>query len=146
MRDSETHLVALGIDWSFLDIGRVRARIAASNADAAGELARYQQTVLLALEDAENALVRYDRTREEDAHLERAAIDGARAAQLARVRFQAGAADLFEVLDAERTQLQAQDAFADARARSASTAVGVYRAMAGGWPDRTPTREAVAGN
>ena len=145
-RDSETHLVALGIDWSFLDVGRVRARIAASNADAAGELARYQQTVLLALEDAENALVRYDRTREEDAHLQRAASDGARAAQLARVRFQAGAADLFEVLDAERTQLQAQDAFADARARSASTAVGVYRAMAGGWPERTPTREAVGGN
>ena len=145
-RDSETHLVALGIDWSFLDIGRVRARIAASNADAAGDLARYQQAVLLALEDAENALVRYDRTREEDAHLERAALDGARAAQLARIRFQAGAADLFEVLDAERTQLQAQDAFADARARSVSSAVGVYRAMAGGWPEHTPLREAVAGN
>ena len=145
-RDSETHLVALGIDWSFLDIGRVRARIAASNADAAGELARYQQAVLLALEDAENALVRYDRTREEDAHLERAATDGARAAQLARIRFQAGAADLFEVLDAERTQLQAQDAFADARARSVSSAVGVYRAMAGGWPEHAPTREVVAGN
>lgn len=145
-RDSETHLVALGIDWSFLDIGRVRARIAASNADAAGELARYQQSVLLALEDAENALVRYDRTREEDAHLQRAASDGERAAQLARVRFQAGAADLLEVLDAERTQLQAQDAFADARTRSVSTAVGVYRAIAGGWPERTPHRESVAGN
>ena len=144
-RDSETHLVALGIDWSFLDIGRVRARIAASNADAAGELARYQQTVLLALEDTENALVRYDRTREEDAHLERAASDGARAAQLARVRFQAGAADLFEVLDAERTQLQAQDAFADARTRSAAAAVGVYRAMAGGWPQHVPSRQPVAG-
>ena len=145
-RDSETHLVALGIDWSFLDIGRVRARIAASNADAAGELARYQKAVLLALEDTENALVRYDRTREEDAHLERAATDGARAAELARIRFQAGAADLFEVLDAERTQLQAQDAFADARARSVSSAVGVYRAMAGGWPQHPPSREAVAGN
>ena len=145
-RDSETHLVALGIDWSFLDIGRVRARIAASNADAAGELARYQKAVLLALEDTENALVRYDRAREEDAHLERAATDGARAAELARIRFQAGAADLFEVLDAERTQLQAQDAFADARARSVSSAVGVYRAMAGGWPQHPPSREAVAGN
>jgi multidrug efflux system outer membrane protein len=32
----------LGIDWSFLDIGRVRARIAASRADAAGLLAQYQ--------------------------------------------------------------------------------------------------------
>jgi outer membrane protein, multidrug efflux system len=143
-RDSETRLVALGIDWSFLDIGRVRARIAASNADAAGELARYQQTVLLALEDTENALVRYARTRTEDEHLERAALDSATAARLARVRYDAGAADLFEVLDAERTQLQAQDAFADARTRSVSGAIGVYRVLAGGWPARAPLRESVA--
>ncbi len=140
---SETRLVALGIDWSFLDIGRVRARIAASDAEAAGELARYQQSVLLALEDTENALVRFDRTRDEDAHLERAAIDSANAARLARVRFDAGSADLLEVLDAERTQLQAQDAFADVRTRSATSAVAVYRALAGGWPQTLPVREAV---
>ena len=143
-RDSETHLVALGIDWSFLDIGHVRARIAASNADAAGELARYQKTVLLALEDTENALVRYTTTRTEDEHLERAAADGATAARLARVRYEAGATDLLEVLDAERTQLQAQDALADARARSIASAVGVYRALAGGWPDRSPRDAGVA--
>ncbi len=142
-RGSETRLVALGIDWSFLDIGRVRARIAASDADAAGELARYQQTVLLALEDTENALVRYARARVEDQYLERAAIDSARAAQLARVRFDAGAVDLFEVLDAERTQLQAQDAFADSRTRSAIGAVSLYVALAGGWPQTLPTRESV---
>ena len=139
-RDSETRLVALGIDWSFLDIGRVRARIAASDADAAGELARYEQTVLLALEDTENALVRYGRARVEDQHLERAALDGERAAQLARIRFEAGAADLFEVLDAERTQLQAQDAFADGRTRSVIGAVALYKALAGGWPQVLPVR------
>src|SRR3546814_5092771 len=77
----------LGIDWSFLDIGRVRARIAAADADAEGALARYEQTVLLALEDTENALVRYARARTEDAHLQRAAADSATAARLARVRF-----------------------------------------------------------
>ncbi|MEG3790853.1 efflux transporter outer membrane subunit [Lysobacter sp. CCNWLW3] len=143
-RASETRLVALGIDWSFLDIGRVRARIAASDADAAGELARYQQTVLLALEDTENALVRYGRARVEDGHLERAAIDSAKAAQLARVRYEAGAADLFEVLDAERTQLQAQDAFADGRTRSVTGAVALYKALAGGWSSRVPVREDVA--
>lgn len=143
-RASETRLVALGIDWSFLDIGRVRARIAASDADAAGELARYQQTVLLALEDTENALVRYGRARIEDGHLERAAQDSAKAAQLARVRYEAGAADLFEVLDAERTQLQAQDAFADGRTRSVTGAVALYKALAGGWSSRTPLREDVA--
>ncbi len=142
-RDSETRFVALGIDWSFLDIGRVRARIAASEADAEGELARYRQSVLLALEDTENALVRYARVREEDAQLEQAARDSARAADLARLRFDAGATSLLEVLDAERTRLQAQDAFADGRTRSATGAVSLYRALAGGWPQTLPVREAL---
>jgi NodT family efflux transporter outer membrane factor (OMF) lipoprotein len=144
-RGSETRFIALGIDWSFLDIGRVRARIAAADADAEGELARYEQTVLLALEETENALVRYGRARAEDAHLERAAVDSATAARLARVRFDAGAVDLFEVLDAERTQLQAQDAFADSRTRSAIGAVSLYVALAGGWPDALPVRGKLAG-
>lgn len=143
-RSSETRLVALGIDWSFLDIGRVRARIAASDADAGGELARYQQTVLLALEDTENALVRYAKARVEDQHLERASVDSARAAQLARVRYEAGASGLLEVLDAERTRLQAQEAFADGRTRSVVGAVALYKALAGGWPQRQPLREDVA--
>lgn len=139
-RDSETRLVALGVDWSFLDVGRVRARLAAADADAAGALARYEQAVLLALEDTENALVLLAHARLEDHHLERAAVDSARAAQLAHVRFDAGAADLLDVLDAERSQLAAQDAFADARTRTATALVGLYRALAGGWPTRAPQR------
>ncbi|HEU4665165.1 MAG TPA: efflux transporter outer membrane subunit, partial [Dokdonella sp.] len=86
-RDSETHLLALGVDWSFLDVGRVRARIAAADADASGALAGYERTVLLALEDTENALVRYGRARETDAHLAQAAADSTRAAALARIRY-----------------------------------------------------------
>ena len=143
-RSSETRLVALGIDWSFLDVGHVRSRIAASEADAAASLARYEQTVLLALEDTENALVRYARARIEDAHLERAAADSERAAGLARVRFEAGATGLFEVLDAERTRLQAQDAYAAARTRSATGAVALYRALAGGWPIPVATGAGIA--
>lgn len=143
-RDSETRVVALGIDWSFLDVGRVRARIAAADADAAGDLARYEQAVLLALEDTENALVRYARTRVEDGHLTSAAADSARAAELARVRFEGGATDLLDVLDAERTQLQAEDALADARTRTVTGLVAVYRSLAGGWPTRTPVRKEIA--
>lgn len=144
-RDSETRLVTLGIDWSFLDRGHVRARIAASEAGASGELARYEQSVLRALEDAENALTRYAHARVEDEHLQRAATSSSRAAELARTRFDAGATDLFEVLDAERTRLQAQDALAVARTQSVTSAIAVYRALAGGWPTRLPDRKAVAG-
>ena len=142
--DSQTGFVALGIDWSFLDVGRVRARIAAADANAEGELASYRQTVLLALEDTENALIRESRARMEDEHRAQAARDSANAARLAHVRFEAGAVDLFEVLDAQRAQLLAEDALADARTRSTVSVVALYRTMAGGWPGRMPLREKIA--
>ena len=145
-RDSETRVVALGVDWSFLDVGRVRARIAAADADAAGDLARYQQTVLLALEDTENALVRYGKARAEDNYLQLAATDSRRAAELARTRYDAGVGTLLEVLDAQRNALQAEDALAQGRTRTLGGLIELFRAMAGGWPAHLPTRQNVAGN
>lgn len=132
-RDADTRFVALGVDWSFLDVGRVRARIAAANADSAAALANYEKSVLLALEDTGNALTRLAKARVEDRHLAHAARDSTIAAQLARLRFEAGAVDLLDVLDAERNRLAAQDAYADARTRSAVASVALYRALAGGY-------------
>jgi multidrug efflux system outer membrane protein len=133
-RDSETRSIALGIDWSFLDIGRVRARIAATDADAAENLATYEQTVLRALEETENALVRYARLQREREHLQAAAAAGSEAARLARLRFDGGIADFLQVLDAERSQLETEDRLVQSETRSAVALVGLYRAMAGGWP------------
>jgi multidrug efflux system outer membrane protein len=133
-RDSETRAVALGVDWTFLDVGRVRARIAAADADAAGNLASYEQTVLRALEETENALVRYARLQRERRHLETAAAAGNEAARLARLRFDGGVADFLQVLDAERAQLETEDRLVQAETRSAVALVALYRSMAGGWP------------
>jgi outer membrane protein TolC len=135
-RDSETRLVALGIDWSFLDVGRVRARIAAADANAEANLAAYEQTVLRALEETQNALVRYDRALREREHLRAAAADTTRAATLARLRFNGGITDFLDVLDAGRSQLEAQDQLAQSDARSATALVALYKSLAGGWPGR----------
>lgn len=139
-RDSQTRLVALGVDWSFLDVGRVRARIAAAEAGAEAALARYEQTVLRALEETESALVRYQHARTELAHLEQAAEAGSNGARLARLRFEGGLVNFLEVIDAERARLDAQDQLARGQARTANAMVSVYRALAGGWPDRMPDR------
>ena len=85
---SAVNMAALNIDWSFLDRGRVRARIAASRADGDAQLAQYQQSVLLALEDVENALVSYARSRDRDVQLQLAAKDSKHAADLANIGFQ----------------------------------------------------------
>lgn len=141
---SASRSVFLGVDWSFLDVGRVRARIAASEAGAQVALAQYQQSVLLALEDTENALVGLARTRSEDAHLAQAAEQRARAEQLAQRRYRLGSVGLYEVLDAQRDLYAAQDAAADSRVRGLRAAVALYQALAGGWEGQPPARPMMA--
>lgn len=137
-RDSETRLISLGIGGSFLDVGRVRARIAAANASAAASLAEYERTVLRAMEETENALVRLSHAQTENASLLQAAQASRRAATTARVQFDGGVANVLDVLAAERTRLEAEDLLAQSSARRATALVAVYRALAGGWPDALP--------
>jgi multidrug efflux system outer membrane protein len=135
---SAVNLAALNIDWSFLGRGRVRARIAASQADGDAQLAQYQQSVLLALEDVENALVSYARSQDRDIQLQLAAKDSKVAADLASVRFKDGATGLLDLLDAQRVQLQAEDPYAESHSNNALSAVLLYKSLAGGWPQHLP--------
>ncbi|MCA0201015.1 MAG: efflux transporter outer membrane subunit [Proteobacteria bacterium] len=138
---SESYAAGPLVSWAFLDLGRVKARIDASDANARASLATYEGTVLKALEESENALIAYDRTRLEAEHLEQAAAAGREGARLARVRFENGIADFLPVLDAERAQLEAEDRLAETRTRAATSLVAVYKAVAGGWPDRVVQNE-----
>ena len=56
-----------------------------------------------------------------------------RAAELARVRYQEGDTGFLELLDAERTQLAAEDDLAQAEAGINTRAVALYKALGGGW-------------
>ena len=69
-------------------------------------LAAYEQTVLKALEETENALVTHARTRDQLVHAADAAESSAAAAKLARVRYEGGIVDFLEVLDAEPIALR----------------------------------------
>ncbi len=138
---SESNLAVLGIDWSFLDVGRVNSRIAAADAEAAGRLAGYQQTVLVALEDVENALVRLARSKEQTLRLTSAADGWQNAANLSSARYEAGAIELFELLDVQRSLYEAQLQQADSQAGSTTRAVDLFVALAGGWPQHPVQQE-----
>lgn len=135
-RDSETRLIALGVDWTFLQVGQTRARIAASNADVDASIARYRQSILSALEETETALIRYARAQRERSHLQSAAAAAAEASQLARRRYELGLIDFLQVIDAERAQLDIEDRLAVSHARAATQLAALYKALAGGWPER----------
>lgn len=130
---SGTHLIAPGISWAIFDLGHVRARIAASRARSEGALASYEQTVLRALQETEDALVTHARTRDQLVQLAQAAEASQTAAELARLRFENGAVDFLQVLDAERSLLQAEDSLAQSRTDTATSLIAVYKALGGGW-------------
>jgi len=131
--DSRNHSAGAFLTWPVLDFGRVRSRIAASQARTLQALLVYEQTVLLALEETEGSLAQFNRNTEQTVRLENAAIASEEAARLARIRFDAGASDFLTVLDAERSMLQARDALVQAQTGTVTALVGVYRALGGGW-------------
>jgi multidrug efflux system outer membrane protein len=130
---SRGYLIAPGISWAAFDLGRVRARVAGSRARADGALATYEQTVLRALEETENALITHARTRDSLSDAAAAASASQTAARLARTRYEGGLVDFLDVLDAERTQLTDEDRLAQSRTDAATSLVAVYKALGGGW-------------
>lgn len=131
--DDATRTASFGpfLRWSPFELGRVRKRIRAFEAEADAELARYEKTVLTALEETENALVRYDRIHRRQAHLNRAERAAQGAAELARERYGAGLDSFLAVLDAESRLLAAQDDLASGAIDCADAYVGLYLALGG---------------
>jgi multidrug efflux system outer membrane protein len=122
------------ISWPALNLGRVKARVDLSRAREAEAQAQYTQTVLRALEEVESSLVRYRTSRARVERIGDAASASERAADLARLRFSGGVADFLQVLDAERTQLEAQDQLAQSRTEAATAYAALYKALGGAWP------------
>jgi multidrug efflux system outer membrane protein len=115
-------------------LGRIKARVDQSHARESEAQAQYDATVLRALQDVETSLVRYRTARGRSDRLRDAADASERAAELARLRFTGGVADFLQVLDAERTQLEAQDELAQSRTNAATAYAALFKALGGSWP------------
>jgi multidrug efflux system outer membrane protein len=119
------------LTWSFLDAGRVLQNVKAAQARRAGAIARYQGTVLRALEETENALAGFRAANRSEDELRAGAAAASEAARLARLRYDVGAADYLTVLDAERTQLDLEDQHVQAETGRATALAALYKALAG---------------
>jgi multidrug efflux system outer membrane protein len=130
---SEAYSAGPRISWAALDLGRVYARIKAADASAEANLAQYEQTVLNALEETENALVAYNRERSRRALLASAAKASEKAHHLAHLRFEEGITDFLTVLDTELRLLQDQRQLAQSETATATALIAIYKALGGGW-------------
>ncbi len=131
--DARAWAVAPTISWAAFDLGSVRARIRGAKADAEGALANYEQQVLVALEESENAFSDYSKRQQRLVSLVRQSEATRAAAEQAAVRYREGTVDFLVLLDAERERLAAEDAQAQAEVELYSGIVAIYKALGGGW-------------
>jgi multidrug efflux system outer membrane protein len=129
--DSRQWAVTPALSWAAFDLGSARARLRGTEAVTRETLAVYDLTVLRALEEAENALVSYREQQQRLVSLVDQARESGRAASIARVRYREGVSDFLSLLDAERTELQAQAAVAQAEAGVFTGVVGIYKSLGG---------------
>jgi multidrug efflux system outer membrane protein len=136
--DTRAWAVTPALTWAAFDIGSARARLRGAEGATREAIAAFEQVVLRALEESENALVTYREDQQRLVKLVEQARESSRAAAIARVRYREGAADFLALLDAERTELQAADAVADAESGVFTSVIAVYKAL-GGIPEPSNT-------
>ena len=111
------------------DGGRRRATVTLRKLQEQEAAVAYQQTVLKAWHEIDDALSSYSAERQRNAQLAAMELASRDAWELARVRYEHGMTDFLVALDAQRTLLQAQRAHADSSARLALGLVAVTKAL-----------------
>lgn len=129
--------LAVGVGASLLqplfDGGRLRGQVAVAESQQRALVIGYQQAVRAALADVDNALAASARNAEQLA-LQQQVQDRARESlRLAEARYRAGSSDLLSVLDAQRTLFQANDQAIQLQQARLQAAVGLVKALGGGW-------------
>ncbi len=128
-----------GITAPIFNAGRLRQQVEAQDAVRERAQVAYEQVVLTALQEVEDALVALGRNRERTEALARAAESARTAADLARQRYGAGLADFQPVLDTQRNVLSVEDSLASTRADGVLALIRLYKALGGGWSPETET-------
>jgi len=122
-----------GVQWNLFDAGRRRASVRAANARAAQAMTRYERSMLLALEDVENAMVAFVQLQARERALAQAVNADERAVELATDRYRSGVGDFLSVLDAQRQLFDTRDLLADARGSVSNAFVRLSKSLGGGW-------------
>ncbi|HEX2753347.1 MAG TPA: efflux transporter outer membrane subunit [Alphaproteobacteria bacterium] len=93
----------------------------------------YQQTVLVAFQEAENALTKVQKTLERENALRKAATKAREAYNIAKNQYSLSVIEFQDVLDSQRMMLESEDQYERARYATLAARIELFKAMGGGW-------------
>tara|TARA_R110001606_G_scaffold399222_2_gene582407 strand:+ start:61937 stop:63367 length:1431 start_codon:yes stop_codon:yes gene_type:complete len=121
------------ISWQIFDRDRLYAQIDQADARSQAALAQYEKTVLGALQETQTAISNFSYEEERRVELQQAAASAQLSVSMAKERFDRGFDNFLDVLDAERTLLEAEDSLANSEISSGLDLISIYKALGGGW-------------
>lgn len=119
--------------WNIFNYGRIKNSVRVQDARFQQLVIDYQQTVLRAAQEVEDAMVGFLRTKEEAGFLEDSVEASARSVELAVLQYRDGVSDYTRVLDTQESLVNQQDSLTATKGEIARNVIAIYRSLGGGW-------------
>ena len=115
------------------DAGRIVSNIRLQQATRDERVLQYKNAILTALREVEDALVTYATEQAREKSLKDALEQNRLSLTLAEAQYRSGLSDFLNVLDAQRSVLNSQDALVQSQQNVMTELVALYKALGGGW-------------
>lgn len=122
-----------GVSWNLFNGGRIRSLVRVEEARTEQALIAYEESVLRALREVEDALIQYTKGQDRADAIRRSVLAAQEADVLVRDLYRSGLTDFQNVLDTQRSLFAQQDLLAEVEGLVLQSLVAAYRAFGGGW-------------
>jgi NodT family efflux transporter outer membrane factor (OMF) lipoprotein len=131
--DSFFYSFGPGFNWPIFSYGRLKNLVRVQDALFEQLLVNYQDTVIRASKEVEDALTSFLKAQESAASLQISVEAAQRSVEIALAQYREGAIDYQRVLDTQRSLLDEQDSLTRTRSEIATQLIALYKSLGGGW-------------
>ncbi len=133
---SFTYSAGPSVKWDLFNYGRITNSIRAQDARFQQLAVDYENTVLKAVQEVEDAMIGFLRTQDQVAFLADAVVAYKESVELSSLQYMEGEADFQRVLDALENLVEQQDSWITATGEVGVNLILIYKALGGGWEMR----------
>ncbi len=131
--NSFTYFTGPSLTWNLLNYGRIKNQVRVQDARLQQLIVNYQNTVLNAAREVEDAMTGFLEDKIQAGYLAEAVAASKRSVDLSSLQYSEGLTDYQRVLEAQRSLTRDQDALARIQGSVAINLVNMYKSLGGGW-------------
>lgn len=129
--------VGPSVSWNLFNYGRIKNQVRVEDARFQTLIATYQNTVINAGKEAENALSGFVNAQKQREELQKSYETAKRSVELSLYQYQEGIVDYQRVLDSQRSLFNTQDTLTRSNSDITLNLINLYKSVGGGWETRT---------